>query len=97
VVELGDVFVVELEVDIATFGDDAGLVVGFTLPGLTGGRLVGRRALEAAPGGLIQRFSPIDAPVNLAFRTSRSAFGPPPLSGHDRVDRGGLELFYEVA
>jgi hypothetical protein len=39
----------------------------------------------------------MDFVYELAFRTSRSAFGPPPLSGHDRVDRGGLELFYEVA
>ncbi len=35
--------------------------------------------------------------THLAFRTSRSAFGPPPLCGHDRVDGDGLEPFHEVA
>jgi hypothetical protein len=33
----------------------------------------------------------------LAFRTSRSAFGPPPLCSHDRVDGDGLELIDQVA
>ena len=47
--------------------------------------------------GMLQRLTWMMVGITSRFRTSRSAFGPPPFSGDDRVDGDGVELVDEVA
>ena len=56
--ELGDVFVVESEVEEATFGDDVLCAVMTSCPGRAGGVLIGGRAVQPLPHRRIQGFGP---------------------------------------